>query len=129
MLSRLFTEAVLILLIVLITGLLVSARQWPQWFRRVRSASWPRIPGIIEGGEVSTIRSRSQLWERGIEAATASLAYSYAVNGTYYAGYFIRTFNDEQEAWSFVDGLKGKAVSVSYNPRKPGVSVLQDTPR
>jgi hypothetical protein len=41
------------------------------------------------------------------------------------AGYHAETFNDEKKAWSFFDGLKGKAVPVSYNLRKPEVSVLR----
>jgi hypothetical protein len=113
------------LLILFVLGLLLSFKQWPEWIRRARSASWPTIPGTIESGEVSTFRSRSRNFDRSKESATASLGYSYHLNGNYFSGYHVETFNDEQKAWSYVDGLKGKTVQVSYNPRKPGVSVLR----
>ena len=90
----------------------------------MRSAHWPTIPGTIESGGVSTIRGRTQLWH-AVENATARLAYSYQLNGTYYSGYYTETFNDEQKAWFYVDALKGKAIKVSYNPRNPAESVLR----
>lgn len=117
-----------LLLVLLAFGLFASIKRWPEWFRRARSSSWPTVSGIIESGNVSTIRSTSRYSERGIERATATLAYSYRFNGTYYSGYHARTFRDEQDAWTFVDGLKGKTVQVSYNPRNPDISVLRRQP-
>jgi len=119
-------DGILALLILLALGLLLSVKQWPEWFRRARSARWPVIPGTIQSGQVSTIRGRSGHTYRATETATARLGYSYQLNGTYYSGYHTRTFNDEQKAWSYVDGLRGRVVRVSYNLRKPEVSVLRD---
>jgi hypothetical protein len=113
------------LLILLVLGLLLSFKQWPEWLRRARSARWPTTPGTIESGDVSTFRGRSRYWERAVETATAQLAYSYRFNGTYYSGHHTETFSDEQQAWSYVDARKGKVVHVSYNPQKPEVSVLR----
>lgn len=127
LLDQLF-DGIVILLVFLSMVLFVSIRQVPEWLRRARSAHWPTIQGLIESGSVSTTRSRSRYFERGIEAATVNLAYSYRLQGTYYAGYHIETFNDEQKAWSYVDGLKGTIVQVSYNPRNPEVSVLRHPP-
>jgi hypothetical protein len=121
-------DGAFVVLILLVCGLLFSVRQLPGWWHRLRSAHWPTAPGTIESGEVSTIRSRSRYWDRGIETATAQLAYSYRLGGDYFAGYHIETFNDEQKAWSYVDGLKGQPVVVSYNPKKPDVSVLRRPP-
>ena len=116
------------LLILIFMGFLVLIKQWPEWFRRARSSHWPAIQGMIESGSVSTVRSSSRYFERGIETATVSLAYSYRLDGTYYAGYHTETFNDEQKAWAYVDELKGAVVEVSYNPRKPQTSVLRHPP-
>jgi hypothetical protein len=116
---------IVVLLILGGVGLLVAVKQWPEWFRRMRSAHWPTIPGTVESGGVSTYRTQSRYWKREIERATAQLAYSYRLDSTYYAGYHTETFNDEQKAWSYVDALKGQAVQVSYNPQKPDVSVLR----
>jgi len=124
-LLRQLADGVFTLLILICIGLLVSIKQWPEWLRRVRSAHWPTTGGTIESGSVSTVRSRSHYFERGIESATANLAYSYRLDGNYHSGYHTETFNDEQKAWSYVDGLKGSVVKVSYNPRKPEISVLR----
>ena len=120
-----FAGDIVVLLILAGMGLLVSVKLWPEWFRRWRSAHWPTVPGTIESGEVSTFRTRSRYWNRDIESATVRLAYSYRLDGAYYAGYHAQTFNDEQKAWSYVDALKGQAVQVSYDPQKPAVSVLR----
>jgi hypothetical protein len=120
-----FLDGIFVLLILFVLGLLLSIKQWPEWLRRARSAHWPVIPGTVEGGQVSTFRSRSRYGDRAIETATATLAYSYRLNRTYYSGYHSETFDDEQRAWSYVDGLKEREVQVSYNPRKQEMSVLR----
>ena len=117
-------DGIFVLLILLVVGLLLTIRRWPEWLRLARSARWPTVPGTIEGGEVSTRRAQSR-GDQAIETATANPAYSYQLNGTYYSGYHIAVFDDEQEAWSYVDGLKGETVQVSYHPRRPDVSVLR----
>jgi hypothetical protein len=108
-----------VLSILTVLGLLLRIRHWPEWLRRARSASWPAISGVIQNGGVSTIRGRTG------DISTAQLSYSYKLDGTYYSGYHNETFNDEQKAWSYVDALRGKGVQVSYNPRKPDISVLR----
>jgi len=118
MLNQVLTSIV-ILLILLVFGILVSIQQWPELPRYIRSSKWPTIPGTVEKGEVSTLPGR------GTRLVTAQLGYSYQLNGTYYSGYHTETFTDEQKARSYVDGLKGQVVQVSYNPRKPEISVLR----
>ncbi len=117
-----------VLLFLVALGFLISLKQWPEWLRRIRAAHWPTTRGTIESGSVSTVRSRSHYFERGLESATASIAYSYCLDGNYYSGYHSKSFNDEQNAWSYVDGLRGTVVDVSYNPRKPETSVLKSPP-
>jgi hypothetical protein len=109
-----------VLLLLMVLGLLFSIKKWPEWIHRALSRSWPTVSGTIESGEVSTIRGRA-----GRETADATIGYSYTLNGTYYSGYHIETFHDEQAAWSYVDGLKGRSVQVSCNPRRPEISVLR----
>jgi Protein of unknown function (DUF3592) len=123
-LSQQVLDGIFVLLILLVVGLLLTIKRWPEWFRLARSARWPTVPGTVEGGEVSSRRGRSR-GDQAIETATANLAYSYQLNGTYYSGYHIAVFDDEQEAWSYIDGLKGETVQVSYNRRRPDISVLR----
>ena len=118
-------DGIFVLLILFVVGLLLTIKRWPEWFRRARSARWPIVRGTIEGGEVTTLRGRSRDRDGPIERATANLAYSYRLNGTYYSGYHIAVFDDEQEAWSFAEALKGETVQVSYHPRRPDISVLR----
>lgn len=112
-------DNIAVLLVLLTIGLLFSIRRWPEWLRRARSSNWPTAQGVIQNGKVSTVRGR------GGEMATAQLAYSYQLDGTYYSGYHTESFNDEQKPWSYVDALKGRSVQVRYDPRNPAVSVLR----
>jgi hypothetical protein len=112
-------DAGLILLIIFAFGMLLSIKQWSEWFRRTLSASWPMTSGTVESGVVSTTQGQNR------ESATAELSYSYELNGRYFSGYHSETFGDEQKAWSYVDSLKGHPVQISYNPRKPEISVLR----
>ncbi len=89
------------------------------WFRSYRAASWPLTEGRIESGGVSVDRGRSG------EFATATVTYSYEVEGEYYAGNHEKYFNDEQRAWDYVDRAKGRTVQVRYHPRKLEKSMLR----
>jgi hypothetical protein len=89
------------------------------WFRSYRAASWPLTEGRIESGGVSVERGRSG------EFATATIAYSYHVEGEYYAGDHKQLFSDEQRAWEYVDSIKGRTVQVRYHPRKLEKSMLR----
>jgi hypothetical protein len=89
------------------------------WFRSYRAASWPLTEGRIESGAVSVERGRSG------ELATATITYSYHVEGEYYAGEHKHLFSDEQRAWEYVDRAKGRIVQVRYHPRKLEASMLR----
>ncbi len=106
-------------LLFLAIGTAIFAAAWfGQWLIKHRAESWYEVPGRIESGEVSGIRDpRGSLF-------TARLSYSYSVNNEWFAGQVKRSFSDEQKAWDFVDRLRGKALSVRYNPRKPEKSVI-----
>jgi hypothetical protein len=57
-------------------------------------------------------------------AVRVELAYSYALEGHYYSGYYQREFGSEEEAGDFVRDLRGRSAFVSYNPRQPAKSLL-----
>jgi hypothetical protein len=106
--------------IVLLIWGLASFKLWPQWFLRLRSRSWPTVPGTIEAGDVSVVRGRYG------EICTATLTYSYRVDGEYYGGSNSKTFgNDEDGAWDYVNSQKGSNALVAYNPHRHETSVLR----
>lgn len=86
----------------------------------LRSRHWPTVRGRIESGDVRIGRGRGG----GIIYAAANLAYSYQVEGEYYAGNFERRFGTEEEAQDFVDSLKGQTIEVRYQPNDPTTSVV-----
>jgi hypothetical protein len=86
-------------------------KRLPDWFRSIRSASWPMVEGKIEALTVTTFAEQS----------LAQLAYSYLVDGERYSGYFTRQFADEQDAWDYVRPLKGQPIFVRHKPSNPAV--------
>jgi hypothetical protein len=94
-----------------------------RWLQRQRAQSWPTVQGRIESVEVK----QKKLFRRGrAPGFIAELAYSYALEGHYYGGYYQREIGSEQEAWEFVRDLQGKPVVVSHNPRKLAKSMLSE---
>ena len=64
---------------------------------------------------------------RFIDYALGQIGYSYEANGSYYSGYFVRQYNDEQDAWTFVDANRDRQLLVRYRLDDPSVSVLRET--
>jgi len=60
-------------------------------------------------------------------AYAAEIAYSYSVESGIYSGHYRRDFGSEDEAWEFLRELRGKSVTVQYNPGKPSDSTLAET--
>ena len=54
----------------------------------------------------------------------AELAYSYVVDGQYYAGYYRRSFSDAESAAGFVRSVKDCTVQVRYKRGESGTSLL-----
>lgn len=99
-----------------------------KWIQRNREKSWPLANGKIESVDVNkskasfiptTSRSNSPTYD-------AEVGYSYAVNGNTEAGTYKRVFGSEEDAWEFLRELKGRSVSVHYNPNKPSASALSE---
>jgi hypothetical protein len=78
-------EFVLLSAVFAVFWLVASLKLWPQWLRRVKSASWSTASGTVEGGEVSVLHSFDRGFAR--EVATCTLNYSYRVNGDYTAAF------------------------------------------
>jgi hypothetical protein len=53
------------------------------------------------------------------------LAYSYTVEGERYPGHFSRQFADQQDAFDYVQPLKGRPIFVRYKPGHPNVSAVR----
>jgi hypothetical protein len=99
-----------------------------RWIQRNRASSWPTTVGQIESVSVSEPkRFFISTTPRGSSATyVAKLGYSYSVAGNVNSGFYKREFGTEEEAWEFVTDLKGKPVSVQYNPSKPSASTLSE---
>ena len=96
------------------------------WKHRVH-ADWLPITGRIESSDLRNDQKDSYLLEMlQRDALVAEVAYSYAVEGTYYSGYSDVVFRKEAEAWDYVDQhRKGEAVCVYYDPQKPECSLIE----
>jgi len=107
--------------VVIISALLVygSTRWWRVRRRERAGQNWPFVEGVSEGGR-AVVPSRGSPW--------AEIDYSYAVNGEYYAGRFVRgVFNNANEAQAYVDSMgKGRRLIVRYSPSDFEKSVVRD---
>ena len=114
------TDLLVVAAIGVLIGGFASFNLWPQWFLRLRSRNWPTVSGTIEAGDVSVVRGRYG------ELFTATLSYSYRVDGQYFGGCDSKTFsNDEDDAWDYVNSQKGSGALVAYNPHKHEMSALR----
>jgi hypothetical protein len=97
-----------------------------RWLQRNRAKNWPIAEGRFESADVDEKKwfSPSVSFRSRSAKHIAKLGYSYSVAGTTYSGTHKREFEVEGEAWEFVRELKGSAVTVQYNPKKPSVSIL-----
>ena len=80
--------------------------------RKAAASSWPVTQGTVESGSVSV--------DGGGEGQrrfyNVELCYSYLVANEYWAGILERAFEEENQAYDFVDAMKGKALLVHYDP-------------
>jgi hypothetical protein len=111
---------------ILVTGLMVAivVEKWVRPFRRWsqrRAQSWPMTQAHVESVSVPRAEEEHRSY------CSREIAYSYSVNGQYYSGFHLRSFDREEEAWAFADALKGKTVLVHYSPGNHEVSVLTDS--
>jgi hypothetical protein len=93
-------------------------RKFLQHLRERRGENWPVVMGVITSCDVSVFHGQFT------DHAVGVLGYSYAVNGTYFSGYFKRQCFDEQAAWTFVDTMRDQNVLIRYSPAQPSVSLI-----
>ncbi len=80
--------------------------------------SWPTSQGKIEFGTVIEHRTRY------FSYYVAQMAYSYAVNGEYFSGYYEKIFFSESSADKFAAELKGRPAFIRHKSSTPDVSTL-----
>jgi|SRR5215469_13847206 len=91
------------------------------WVEGLGSSGWPLIQGTISS-------ARAVVQQEGIPPRqhwVAEFAYSYTVEGEYYAGYYLRSpYHDEDAAWRVAQGWDGQRVMVRYHPQRHETSRL-----
>jgi len=90
-------------------------RRVPDLYRSFRAGDWPLIQGRIETADIVGF-ARQYL---------ARLGYSYSVEGVIFSGFFTQQFADEQDAWEYVDRVKGQKILIRCHPGRPETSAAR----
>jgi hypothetical protein len=98
---------------------IVAERLW-QWLRRRAARAWPLAQGRVERADW---RQPSAYTNRYF---VAELAYSYIINGQFYAGHYRRAFSNAEEAAEFVARLRGASIQARYKAGAPATSLLRE---
>lgn len=106
--------------LVLAIFLAVMAERGWQWLRRRAARQWPVADGRVERAEWRQPNTGTNRY------FVADLAYSYVVGGQYFAGYYRRSFSNAEDAASFVNSVKERAVQVRYKRGESATSLLLD---
>ena len=107
----------------LASGLIMVARYTLK--RASESESWPSVEGYVVQSDVAAVRDEGRQIYRPV------VRYRYEVGGERYEGSRIRwgalvEFRKFTRARTMLDKYRaGKAVAVHYDPKRPGVAVLQ----
>jgi hypothetical protein len=95
-----------------------------RWVQRERAISWPTAIGEIDSVAVGEPKRQFiSAFPRNRKTYAAEISYTYAVGGQKYSGTYRRDFGSQAEASEFIRELRGKPVSLHYNPDKPSKSV------
>ena len=95
----------------------LELRRWRKWRGQ---ETWPLAEAKVESTDVKPVQTRSS------QHFLVELAYSYAVQGEFYSGYWQRSFEQEEEAWKLVYELRRVPIQVRYRPQEPGTSSFDD---
>lgn len=104
-------------ILVALAGVAVRGLAWNK-LKTLGARSWPTTQGKIEFGTV--IEHRTRYFSYYI----AQMAYSYAVNGEYFSGYYEKMFLRESSADKFAADLKGRPAFIRHKGSSPDVSTL-----
>ena len=58
------------------------------------------------------------------QQSLVQLGYSYTVEGSIFSGYLTHQFADEQDAWEYVDLVKGQMIPIRYHAGEPAISAV-----
>lgn len=105
------------LILVALVGVAVRGLPWNK-LKTLGARSWPTTQGKIEFGTVIEHRTRY------FSYYVAQMAYSYAVNGEYFSGYYEKMFLRESSADKFAADLKGRPAFIRHKGSSPDVSTL-----
>ncbi len=100
---------------VLLVAIALFLRRAPGLYRSLRAGSWPMTQGRIETAKVVGFAQQSLV----------QLGYSYSVEGSLFSGYWTHQFADEQDAWEYVDLVKGQIIPVRYQAGQPATSAVR----
>jgi hypothetical protein len=98
-------------------GVAIRGLAWNK-LKTLGARSWPTTQGKIEFGTVIEHRTRY------FSYYVAQMAYSSAVNGEYFSGYYEKTFFRESSADRFAAELKGRPAFIRHKASSPDVSTL-----
>jgi hypothetical protein len=85
---------------------------------RKKAKNWPCTPAKIEHTRARTLdQDEGKGW-------VGELAYSYCVNGAYYAGFHHFPAKSEVDAERLIEGWKDRDVMVHYKANDPSISML-----
>ena len=105
--------------------LIGSAKPVWRWFQRRRTLGRPTVQGRIES--VAAHEKKQLFGTTGRSSGyVAELNYSYAIDGQYWSGQYVREFGGEDDAQEFVRDLQGNPVAVAYNFRDSKDSALAE---
>jgi len=100
-----------------IMGAAIRGLAWNK-LKTIGARSWPTSQGKIEFGTVIEHRTRY------FSYYVAQMAYSYAVSGEYFSGYYEKMFFKESSVDRFVADLKGRSAFIRHKSSSPDVSTL-----
>lgn len=103
------------------TGLLGAGLVGFGW-KKIRSfaaRNWPSVLGNVESVTVTEHRTRQH-----VRYYVVQVAYSYAVDGEYYSGFYDKTFWRERSADNFAADVRGKPAFIRHKPNSPQTSAL-----
>jgi hypothetical protein len=94
-----------------------------RWYRKHSAQSWPTTFGRVD---MATVNRPSEFWKgtskgRGV---AGEIVYLYSAEGQSWTGRHKQAFLTDEEADEFTRDLKGRVVTVHYNPRRPSDSML-----
>jgi Protein of unknown function (DUF3592) len=100
---------------VLVVAIALFVLRLPSLYLSFRASNWLMTQGRIETAHVIGF-ARQYL---------VQLGYSYSVEGVIFSGFVTQQFADEQDAWEYVDQVKGQAIFVRYHPVNPAISAVR----